>query len=147
MAHHGVNSDDRWPQVRERIAAMRTLWREDRPRFDGRLVQFAPSFQYLKPVQLLHPSIILGTLDTPLGRSQMARYGDGWLPLTFSVKRTMASIDTAGIDDVKARMRARSCACRWRTMMPCCAGWMRGRTCSVHSPAADATRLPFQARL
>jgi probable F420-dependent oxidoreductase len=101
MAHHGVDFDDRWPQVRERIEALRTLWREERPGFDGRFVKFAPSFQYPKPVQQPHPPIVLGTLDTPFGRAQVAKHGDGWLPLTFSVKRTKASID-----DVKARMRA-----------------------------------------
>jgi probable F420-dependent oxidoreductase len=101
MAHHGVDFDDRWSQVRERIEALRTLWREERPGFDGRFVKFAPSFQYPKPVQQPHPPIVLGTLDTPFGRAQVAKHGDGWLPLTFSVKRTKASID-----DVKARMRA-----------------------------------------
>lgn len=101
MAHHGVEFDDRWPQLRERIEALRTLWREERPGFDGRFVKFAPSFQYPKPVQQPHPPIVLGTLDTPFGRAQVAKYGDGWLPLTFSVKRTKASIE-----DVKARMRA-----------------------------------------
>jgi probable F420-dependent oxidoreductase len=101
MAHHGVDFDDRWAQVRERIEALRTLWREERPGFDGRFVKFAPSFQYPKPLQQPHPPIVLGTLDTPFGRAQVAKHGDGWLPLTFSVKRTKASID-----DVKARMRA-----------------------------------------
>lgn len=100
MGHHGIRFEDRWAQVRERVDAMRTLWREPRPAYDGRFVQFAPSFQYPKPVQQPHPPIVLGTLDTPFGRAQVAKYGDGWLPLTFDVARTGASVD-----DVKARMR------------------------------------------
>ncbi|MBM4205938.1 MAG: hypothetical protein FJ194_17615 [Gammaproteobacteria bacterium] len=37
---------------------------------------------------------MLGTLDTPFGRDKVARYGDGWLPLTFNIA------------DVRKRMRA-----------------------------------------
>jgi alkanesulfonate monooxygenase SsuD/methylene tetrahydromethanopterin reductase-like flavin-dependent oxidoreductase (luciferase family) len=44
---------------------------------------------------------VLGTLDTPFGRAQVAKHADGWLPLTFDVARTKQSID-----DVRARMRA-----------------------------------------
>ena len=44
---------------------------------------------------------MVGSLDTPYGREQAARVGDGWLPLTFDVARTAASIE-----DVKNRMEA-----------------------------------------
>jgi len=44
---------------------------------------------------------MLGTLDTPFGRDKVARYGDGWLPLTFNIEGTVRSIA-----DVRKRMRA-----------------------------------------
>ena len=101
MGHHGVQFDDRWKQVAERVDALKTIWREERPSFRGKFVQFEPFWQYPKPLQQPHPPIVLGTLDTPFGRSQVAKYGDGWLPLTFDVATTRNSIA-----DVHARMRA-----------------------------------------
>jgi probable F420-dependent oxidoreductase len=101
MAHHGVRFEDRWAQLVERLDALKTIWREERPSFAGRFVEFAPLWQWPKPLQQPHPPIVLGTLDTPFGRAQVARHADGWLPLTFSVERTRASIA-----DVHARMRA-----------------------------------------
>ena len=101
MGHHGVRFEDRWPQAIERLEALKTIWREPRPEFHGRFVDFNPIFQYPKPVQQPYPQIVLGTLDTPFGRSQVAKHGDGWFPLTFDVARTRKSIE-----DVHARMRA-----------------------------------------
>ena len=31
MGHHGVQFEDRWPQVAERVEALKTIWREERP--------------------------------------------------------------------------------------------------------------------
>ena len=101
MAHHGVNVANRWRELRERLAAMRTLWREERASFDGEFVRFEASWQYPKPLSPDGPPVTLGTLDTPFGRQQVARHGDGWLPLTFDVAETARSIA-----DVRARMRA-----------------------------------------
>lgn len=100
MENHGVLFEDRWAQVVERLAALRTLWREERPEFRGRFVEFAPVWQYPKPMRPEGPPVMLGTLDTPFGRDQVARHGDGWLPLTFNIERTARSIA-----DVKKRMR------------------------------------------
>src|SRR5262249_33991300 len=69
--------------------------------FAGRFVRFDKLWLYPKPIQKPHPPIVLGTLDTPFGRAQVAKHGDGWLPLTFELRRAKQSID-----DVRARMRA-----------------------------------------
>lgn len=100
MAHHGVRFEQRWQQLRERLAALRCLWREERPSFAGEFVQFDPCWQYPKPVQAGGPPVVLGTMDTPFGRGQVARHGDGWLPLTFDIEETRRSIA-----DVHERMR------------------------------------------
>jgi probable F420-dependent oxidoreductase len=101
MGHHGVQFEDRWKQVAERVDALKTIWREEKPSFRGKFVQFEPFWQYPKPLQQPHPPIVLGTLDTPFGRAQVAKYGDGWLPLTFDVAKTRASVA-----DVHKRMHA-----------------------------------------
>jgi probable F420-dependent oxidoreductase len=101
MQNHGVEFADRWRQAVERVAALKAIWTQERASFSGRFVRFGPIWSYPKPVQTPHPPILLGTLDTPFGREQVARHADGWLPLTFKVERTRRSIE-----DVRARMRA-----------------------------------------
>lgn len=100
MAHHGIKLDERWQQLRERLDLIKTLWREERPAYQGPNVQLAESWQYPKPLNPEGPPVLIGSLDTPFGREQVARVGDGWLPLTFDVERTGASIA-----DVKERMQ------------------------------------------
>ena len=100
MGHHGVAFKTRWRELRERLAALRCLWREERAQFDGEFVQFGPLWQYPKPVQQGGPPVVLGTMDTPFGREQVARYGDGWLPLTFDLDDTVRSLAS-----IRARMR------------------------------------------
>jgi probable F420-dependent oxidoreductase len=101
MQNHGVEFADRWKQASERLEALKALWSEEQPRFAGEFVRFGPLWSYPKPLQRPHPKILLGTLDSPFGREQVARHADAWLPLTFNVRRTKQSID-----DVRARMRA-----------------------------------------
>jgi probable F420-dependent oxidoreductase len=100
MQDHGVEFADRWKQAVERVEALKAIWTQERASFAGRFVRFGPLWQYPKPVQQPHPPVVLGTLDTPFGREQVARHADGWLPLTFDVARTKKSIE-----DVRARMR------------------------------------------
>ncbi|MGE0483224.1 MAG: LLM class F420-dependent oxidoreductase [Gammaproteobacteria bacterium] len=101
MGHHGVAFRTRWRELRERLAAIRTLWREERASFDGEFVRFGECWQYPKPLRPEGPPVVLGTLNTEFGREQVARYGDGWLPLAFDVDAAREEIA-----DVHARMRA-----------------------------------------
>ncbi len=101
MAHHGVDRAQRWPQLRERLAALRTLWAQEKASFAGEFVRFEASWQYPKPLESAGPPVVLGTLDTAFGRRQVALYGDGWLPLTFDIHETQRSIA-----EVHAQMRA-----------------------------------------
>ena len=101
MGHHGVGFDERWQQLRERLAALRTLWSQERASFKGKYVEFAESWQYPKPLRSQGPPVVLGTLNSAFGRAQVARHGDGWLPLTFDIDETAQSVA-----DVHAQMRA-----------------------------------------
>ncbi len=101
MGHHGVAFSTRWRELRERLQALRCLWGEERAAFEGEFVRFGASWQYPKPVQQGGPPVVLGTMDTPFGREQVARHGDGWLPLTFDVDETRRSLA-----DIHTRMKA-----------------------------------------
>ena len=101
MEHHGIQLKERWRELRERLDMVKTLWREERPAFNGTNLALSESWQYPKPTTPEGPPILIGSLDTPFGREQVARVGDGWLPLTFDVERTAASVN-----DVRERMQA-----------------------------------------
>ena len=101
MGHHGVAFETRWREMRERLAAVRALWSRERASFAGEFVQFAESWQCPKLLRPEGPPVVLGTLNTPFGRAQVARHGDGWLPLAFDVDETAANIA-----DVHKQMRA-----------------------------------------
>ena len=101
MNHHGVAFEDRWRQLTERLDALKTIWRDERARFSGKFVQFDDLWCYPKPLQRPHPPILLGTLDTPFGRGLVAKHADGWMPISFNLEHTRASVA-----DVRARMRA-----------------------------------------
>ncbi len=95
MAHHNVQHKTRWRELRERLQALRCLWTEEQAAFDGEFVKFGPIWQYPKPVQAGGPPVVLGSMNTPFSLQQVARHGDGWLPLTFNVddtKRDLATI-------------------------------------------------------
>ena len=100
MAHHGIKFDERWRQLHERLSAIKALWREEKPTIEGPNFAFSQSWQYPKPLRPEGPPIHVGSVDTPFGREQVARAGDGWLPIAFNVARTAESIE-----DVKRRMK------------------------------------------
>src|SRR5688572_24603739 len=66
----------------EAIAVMRTLWRDEDPRFDGTWSQFADMKFSPKPRQQPIP-IVIGGVSRPAIR-RAARLGDGWQPLGLS---------------------------------------------------------------
>lgn len=99
MNHHGVSFKSRWRELRERLKAIKTIWENDVARFQGEFIDFEELWQFPKPINKEGPPIVFGTLDTLFGREQVARYADGWLPLTFNVEETKTSIEL-----VKRRM-------------------------------------------
>jgi len=100
MGNHGVAFADRWRQLTERLDALKVLWRDERARFSGKFVQFDDVWCYPKPLQRPHPPVLLGTLDTPFGRGLVAKHADAWMPISFNLEYTRASIA-----DVRERMK------------------------------------------
>ena len=80
VENHGVAFATRWRVVRERILAMKTIWREDEAEFHGEFVDFAPMKSYPKPVQVGGPPIWIGA-NSRFVAERVAEYGDGWIPV------------------------------------------------------------------
>ncbi|MBM4227890.1 MAG: LLM class F420-dependent oxidoreductase [Gammaproteobacteria bacterium] len=80
MENHGTPYKERWPILRERILAMRTLWREEMPEFHGNYVSFDRLWSWPKPVRPQGPPIWLGS-NSRFVPDRVAEYGDGWMPI------------------------------------------------------------------
>jgi probable F420-dependent oxidoreductase len=81
MEHHGVDPAARREIVREHVLAMRALWTEEAASFDGKYVQFSPSWSWPKPVSDPHPPIIMGGAGGPVTFRHVVEYCDGWMPI------------------------------------------------------------------
>jgi probable F420-dependent oxidoreductase len=78
---HRVDWRTRRASVRERVLAMRGLWREEVASYDGEHVRFSPSWCWPKPVQPGGPPVLLGGIGGPVLARHVAEYADGWLPV------------------------------------------------------------------
>lgn len=85
----------RFAFMREAVAAMRKLWTEDAPSFEGKWVRFPPAVCRPRPVQRPHPPVILGGMG-PNAIKRVATWGDGWMPIALppdDVPTARAEID------------------------------------------------------
>jgi probable F420-dependent oxidoreductase len=90
----------RWPKTMEHVRALKTLWTEDEPSFEGEFVSFPPVYSYPKPVQKPHPPILIGAgnhnTDNAKVLGRVAELGDGWVPAFLSpaqMKDQLALLD------------------------------------------------------
>lgn len=79
MEDHGTVYETRALKMREQIEAMKEIWTEEEPRYNGAIVKFPPMTTWPKPVQKPHPPIIVGGAFRLAARRAL-RYGDGILP-------------------------------------------------------------------
>jgi probable F420-dependent oxidoreductase len=87
----GASLADRGARTDEHLAAMRALWDEPTPSFDGRFVKFDGVVQRPRPVQRPHPPIVVG------GHSQSAfrravQAGNGWYGWDLDVEHTARAL-------------------------------------------------------
>src|SRR5262245_52407511 len=82
MEDHGTSFATRWKLLRERIEAMKAIWRDDEAEYHGELVHFDKIWSWPKPVQKPHPPILLGGHGEK-AFDRVIRYCDGWMPLTW----------------------------------------------------------------
>lgn len=88
----GVPFRERGKRCDDYIEAIRTLWTQDAPFFEGRYIRFGGVQQQPPPVQTPHPPIIVGGMsDAALDRA--SRLGDGWYGFALDVAKTRACLE------------------------------------------------------
>jgi probable F420-dependent oxidoreductase len=76
MTAVGVPMAERGARADEYIGAMRSLWHDPAPAFEGRFVRFAGIDAYPRPLQPRLPVLVGGHVPAALRRA--ATHGDGW---------------------------------------------------------------------
>ena len=80
MENHGTTFKTRWKLLRERVEAMKVIWQNEEPSYQGEFVKFDPIWSYPKPVQRPHPPVYLGG-HGEAALKRVASYCDGWMPI------------------------------------------------------------------
>lgn len=78
MRTHGIEFDQRFAQMRERVELMRRMWEDEEASYDGDHVRLEPSWAWPKPPVPI-PVLVAGWGATVLDR--VLGYGDGWMPI------------------------------------------------------------------
>jgi probable F420-dependent oxidoreductase len=87
----GVPLAERGPMTDEYLRAMKVLWTEENPEFQGRYVSFSRLAFQPKCVQRPHvPLWIGGTGDRPFRR--VIELGDGWAPMTGTLEEVSGHV-------------------------------------------------------
>ena len=73
----GVSLAERGARLDEHLAAMRSLWADGTPSFDGRFVSFADVLQRPQPIQRPHPPIVIAGHSAASFRRAVEQ-GNGW---------------------------------------------------------------------
>jgi probable F420-dependent oxidoreductase len=81
----GGDFEHRWSQVKEYVAAMKVLWRDEESEYHGRYVNFPPVRCYPKPATKPHPPVLIGSINNPRALKRVVEWGDGWIPVVTSV--------------------------------------------------------------
>jgi len=80
IENHGCAFKERWPIVRERAQAIRTIWNNDPAEFHGKYVDFNPIVSFPKPRQAGGPPVYIGSNSSKVP-ARVADYADGWMPI------------------------------------------------------------------
>jgi alkanesulfonate monooxygenase SsuD/methylene tetrahydromethanopterin reductase-like flavin-dependent oxidoreductase (luciferase family) len=82
MESHGAVFRERWDKTREVAEAMRVMWRNEVAEYDGEIVKVPPTWQWPKPAQSGGPKIHLGGGTGPRLLGEVAKWADGWMPIS-----------------------------------------------------------------
>lgn len=118
MATHGVALADGPARLAETLALMRALWCSDIGEFAGEHVSVEPSWSWPKPSAPGGPPVHLGARAGDKVFSDIAAWGDGWIPLEGygpiidEIPRLQAAFEAAGRDPDDAQVTVYSSAGR-----------------------------------
>jgi probable F420-dependent oxidoreductase len=87
----GVPYEERGARTSEHIEAIRALWTQDKPEFEGRFSSFSGIQSHPRPVQQPHPPILVGGMSPPAYRRAVA-HGDGWYGFFQSLEATAEAL-------------------------------------------------------
>jgi probable F420-dependent oxidoreductase len=87
----GAPFEDRGERTNEYIEAIRALWTQEAPRFEGRFVSFGGIDAQPRPFQKPHPPIVVGGLSPPALR-RAVRQGNGWYGFALDVDAAAACV-------------------------------------------------------
>ncbi len=80
-ATHGVALETARDRLIDHLALMQALWTADEGSYEGEYCSVEPSWSWPKPVQSPRPPIHLGARATSKVFSDIAAWGDGWIPI------------------------------------------------------------------
>ena len=81
----GADFLTRWQRMREMTEAMRVLWTDDAPRYEGKQIRFPPVRLEPKPHQAGGPPFLLGGHGEK-ALQRVARSYDGWCPIVMDAE-------------------------------------------------------------
>ena len=81
----GLPFEERWKRLDEAVKALRALWREDVPYFEGEFYSTKGIALEPRPSQRPAPPIWLGSWGSEAGLRRTARLGDGWLASAYNI--------------------------------------------------------------
>ncbi len=91
MENHGVQFTDSRKVMREKVAAMKAIWTQDKCEYHGKFVNFDSIWCNPKPLQKPYPPVLMGG-NGSLAIKYAARQCDGWLPSAVLVEQLSKSV-------------------------------------------------------
>ena len=92
MTAVGVPMERRGARADEYLAAMRALWEEERPSFEGEFVRFSGVNAHPRPIQRPLPVVIGG--HSRAAHRRAARSGDGWYGFLLDLDQTGEQVES-----------------------------------------------------
>lgn len=89
----GVDFASRGARTDEYLNAMRALWQQPHPQFEGHFVSFADIDAQPRPVQAGGPPVIVGG-TSPAAMRRAVTHGNGWYGFALDVETTAKSIES-----------------------------------------------------
>jgi probable F420-dependent oxidoreductase len=87
----GASLADRGARTDEYLSAMRALWDEPTPRFEGRFVSFSDVIERPRPLQQPHPPIVIGG-HSPAAYRRAIESGNGWYGWELDLDQTAQAL-------------------------------------------------------
>jgi probable F420-dependent oxidoreductase len=97
----GAVFEERGERTSEYIEAIRALWTQEKPRFEGRFFSFDEIDARPRPIQNPHPPIVVGGMSPPALR-RAARQGNGWYGFALDLKTTTRCV--VGLREAQQRV-------------------------------------------